>query len=53
MEIIIVIAVVLIFWTNEALFGSPVSKPKKPETQEDKLAKALADYLKEGIKTKP
>ncbi|NJL47679.1 MAG: hypothetical protein HC929_09575 [Leptolyngbyaceae cyanobacterium SM2_5_2] len=52
MEAIIVVAIVLIFWTNEALFGKPVSQPKKPETKEDKLAKALADYLNDGVKTK-
>jgi hypothetical protein len=52
MEVILIVAIVLIFWTNETLFGSAVSKPKKPETKEDKLAKALADYLNDGFKTK-
>ncbi|MGF1570468.1 MAG: hypothetical protein ACFCVD_20740 [Nodosilinea sp.] len=52
MEILIIVTVILIFWTNEALFGSPAVKPKKAKTKEDKLADALADYLKDGIKTK-
>ncbi|HIK45437.1 MAG TPA: hypothetical protein IGR64_11215 [Leptolyngbyaceae cyanobacterium M65_K2018_010] len=48
MEIIIVIAVVFILWTQQSLAGSAKAQQKPEDSKEEKLAKALADYLKEA-----
>ena len=48
MDIVIVLIVVLILWTNSTLFPP---KPKKP-TVDEKLAEAIKDYLKEGFKVR-
>jgi hypothetical protein len=45
MEVLIIVGILLIFWTNEALFGQPLFKPKPPKSTEEKLTDALKDYL--------
>lgn len=48
MDIIVVLIVVLILWTNSTLFP----KPEKKKTVDEKLAEAIKDYLKEGFKVR-
>ncbi|NJL45361.1 MAG: hypothetical protein HC922_05720 [Leptolyngbyaceae cyanobacterium SM2_3_12] len=47
MEILIPVTILLFFWTNDVLFGN--GPKKKEKTKTEKLADALADYLKEGV----
>lgn len=52
MELVIVLILVFIVWTNEELFGSPLLKEVPKKTPEDKIADAIKDYLKDGIQVK-
>jgi hypothetical protein len=52
MELAIILVIVFVFWTNEALFGNTLVKDKPKKTAEDKFADAIKDYLKEGFKVK-
>jgi uncharacterized membrane protein len=45
MEVLIVVGVVLVLWTNESLFGKPLFQEKKPPTPQQKFTNALRDYL--------
>ncbi|MBD2234317.1 hypothetical protein [Phormidium tenue] len=49
MEFAIVLILVFIVWTNEALLGKPLVKEIKPKTAEDKFTAALKEYLDSGI----
>ncbi|PZV07427.1 MAG: hypothetical protein DCF32_07405 [Leptolyngbya sp.] len=49
MEFAIVLILVFIVWTNEALLGKPLVKETKPKTAEDEFTAALKKYLDNGI----
>lgn len=49
MEFAIVLILVFIVWTNEALLGKPLVKEIKPKTAEDEFTAALKKYLDSGI----
>ncbi|MBE9159267.1 hypothetical protein IQ265_20860 [Nodosilinea sp. LEGE 06152] len=49
MELVIVLILVLIAWTNEALLGKPLVQKPKPKTAEDEFTAALKKYLDSGI----
>jgi hypothetical protein len=52
MEFAIILLLVFIVWTNEALFGKSLIKDVPKKTPEDKFADAIKDYLKEGFKVR-
>ncbi|MEO1067865.1 MAG: hypothetical protein AAFW95_01905 [Cyanobacteria bacterium J06638_6] len=49
MEFAIILLLVFIVWTNEALFGKSIITPVPSKTADEKFLAALKDYLKEGI----
>lgn len=49
MEFAIVLILVFIVWTNEALLGKSLVKETKPKTAEDEFTAALKKYLEKGI----
>jgi hypothetical protein len=49
MELAIVLLLVFIVWTNEALFGKSLTKAVPPKTAEEEFTAALKKFLDKGI----
>ncbi len=49
MEFAIILILVFIVWTNEALFGKSLVTEIKPKTAEEEFTAALKKYLDNGI----
>jgi len=50
--IILLVAIIMVIWTNEKLLGKSLFTPSSKPSKEEKLAEALKNYLEDGIKTK-
>jgi hypothetical protein len=49
MEFAIILLLVFIVWTNEALFGKSLFTEVKPRSAEEEFAAALKKFLEKGI----
>jgi hypothetical protein len=53
MEALIVVIVLLILWTNEALFGNKSVQAPKPEAEAPDLAELLKKYVEANLEANP
>ncbi len=49
MEFFIILLLVFIVWTNEALFGKSLCTPVSPKSAEEEFAAALQKFMEKGI----